>query len=213
MPTALFWVEETDEVELSLRRFTFGSEGFCRKVGTIDVGHSCSRRLKGRWKASRTDEGFLDLREPSEFRTRRWPGPCESCGESFRSARRQVNQERVYRAADGREWRMDDLPPGACFDAHWLPEAWKSPGGIGLSIVVPLGIPAEKWIADHHIWHPYAPATGGGNWDVTWPNPPDVSALQASPSIAHGGAGTPGYYHGWLGINGAPPGYLSDHIG
>lgn len=55
-------------------------------------------------------------------------------------------------------------------------------------------------------WCPDQGSTNGMGWQVTGWQPDDVSQLTASPSIIAGD------YHGWLGINGAPPGHFSDPL-
>ena len=57
-----------------------------------------------------------------------------------------------------------------------------------------------------HDWPVDAPSSGGGHW--TRSGDPRACNITASPSIAIGEPGKPGFYHGFL-----RAGVLTDHIG
>lgn len=104
-PVQTFWVEPTDEVELTLRRFETN-------------GNTCPDPV---WTHHRA---------------------TLKIGRAI--AGKDVDQEQVYRRPDtGEEWTYDTLPPGAMFDAWWLPDVWKGADGIGLVVICPDG-------RDHH---------------------------------------------------------------
>lgn len=100
---------------------------------------------------------------------------------------------------DGTDEVRDDQyhwGPGAMYDAtEWSPKSWRGPDGRCWAIVLPPASVADYWLIDGE-------ASSGGRWSRTG-SPPNVSV---TPSIA-----TPNY-HGFLGSNGAPPGYLSDDL-
>jgi hypothetical protein len=134
---SVFWAEPTDRVRLGLRRYVSGSDD-C----PVDRYHHALVMI-GEAPAEES-EGYLRVRDSDEYAgDPRWPAAC-SCGHPFDSSDTwQVWQDRIYRSADGREWALRDLPPGAMFDAHWAPAAWKGPDDISLVVVLPNG----------HSWH------------------------------------------------------------
>ena len=122
-----FWVEETGEVELSLRRFTFGQyepstpgDGYhddrpdhvaCPSMPKRDVkgqpgktyqsGHDASVPI-GRGVQRRNAEGYLEVVPRDEYPDDpRWPMTCEHCGGPMPDAALyQVNQEPIMREVD-----------------------------------------------------------------------------------------------------------------
>jgi len=136
-----FWTEPTEEVELSLRRFAWSSEDRC----PVNRYHNATVRI-GRAPVRMSEDGFLAAIHREEFDgDERWPLTCE-CGYVFVDDDQwQVNQHPYYRAADGREWARNDLPPGAMFDAWWMSDFWRGPDGIALQVILPNG---NEWAVD-----------------------------------------------------------------
>lgn len=62
-----------------------------------------------------------------------------------------------------------------------------------------------EWVIDSR-------SSNGTGWKITGWKDGDVSQLVASPSINYTGSATFQGYHGWLGCNGAPPGFLSNPV-
>jgi hypothetical protein len=57
----------------------------------------------------------------------------------------QLFHDRIYRAADGREWPLRELPPGAVYNAHWYADmGWVGADGRSLVVILPT--------ADRHPW-------------------------------------------------------------
>lgn len=89
-----------------------------------------------------------------------------------------------------------DWGPGAMYDAtRWTPGSWRGPDGRCWAVVLPPAGMADFWLIDGE-------ASSGGRWTRTG-EAPDLSV---TPSIL-----TPSY-HGFLGSNGTPPGYLSGDL-
>lgn len=117
----------------------------------------------------------------------RWPTAC-ACGYRFADDDPwQYNQDRIYRTSDGQLSTIDDLPPGAMYDAPWFADFWHGDDGRCLVVVLPDKTP---WVID-------GPATNGAGWTRSG-EPPGITAR---PSIA-----SPNY-HGWLN-----DGVLSDDL-
>lgn len=70
-------------------------------------------------------------------------------------------EARYRRPNTGEEWARHELPPGAMFDAFWMPAAWRGTDGISLVVILPTG---HGWYVDseaanctrpgepHHCW-------------------------------------------------------------
>lgn len=142
--TETFWVEPTGDVVLSLRRYSRDEVRPCRP----GKGYHDAAVPAGRAPAVTDADGYVFVNAPAPPASDpRWPMSCDYCDYRFESGDgRQMRQVRVYRCPDtGEEWAQDELPPGAMFDADWLPSAWKGPDGIALVVILPT--------ADRHPWH------------------------------------------------------------
>lgn len=148
-----FWLERTDQVAVGLRRYTAGSGGF-----TCAEGHHSALVYTGVEQATFTEDGYLEQREaPSDLNDPAWPSSCDRCGLEFEmhGLHHQLWQELLYRRTDTGELRVlhqeaaaPDAPsaePGACWDAWWLPVAYRGPDGIALMVRCPDG---HDWTVD-----------------------------------------------------------------
>jgi len=145
----------------------------------------------------------------------RWPAKCDSCEFHFaESDEYQLFEEHIYVDDGGVEHTLRDRTPGMMWEMPWLhdpltdePVVIDSAARTMLSpyyyrdwqlkrapicVVCPNG---AEWIVDQR-------ANNGEGWEVRGEAP----TLACSPSIV-----VPGY-HGWLGTNGAQPGYFTDDI-
>lgn len=187
-----FWVEETGDVELRLRRWAgTGAGGPC--LGSAGYHHASSEPVGRRSNAIDAD-GIIGEASLTGYGPRHasWPKRCEGCEYVFVAAdHRQVAQARLYRRpGTAEEWTERTLPPGAMFDCAWLPDAWRGPDGIALTVVTP----GKSGDARAHFWHVDGPA--GQHPAPAWSRTGDPRAepptVVASPSIL-----TPDY-HGFL---------------
>lgn len=104
----------------------------------------------------RSDDGAIDWIDPDSYLTHpAWPTHC-SCGYEFTEAdERQVNQDPIYVALDGRgEWTLSEAPPGAMWEAWWVGDWARVNGGAGPAWVFKLPNGAE-----------FMPGQGASNCD------------------------------------------------
>lgn len=197
MPTPCFWVQESGESVICLRRYSRDGEcplpyGYHNAQADIDVVPSAVDEDG----VDRTAVGY----EEPPFYDNRWPQKC-NCGYEFtRADRHQVISERLYVRPDtGETYRERALPAGAMYDARW--EHWRGPDGVALTVVLPGG----------HHWHVDDQAsncTRRGEPHQCWVRhgePPNVTVDKGGDTCAAGGGsilygqpGQPGYYHGFL---------------
>ena len=208
-----FWMEPTGRERRALRRYTRRPEG-----GAWTCAEGWHDALV--WTGEEVDtvlneHGYHDLSWPMPPPDDpRWPVQCAACGYLFfneGSDEWQTWAERLYRRTDTGDLRVlhwkyapPDAPtaePGAMFDAHWLPRV--GPDGIRLMVRCPRGDGTPGMCQD---WPVDEPSSSGGFWTRT--GDPRQANVTASPSIAIGAAGAPGYYHGHL-----QGGVLTEHIG
>ena len=217
-----FWVEETGDVQLSLRRFTFGvyhgatpGDGYhddrpdhvaCPAEGRRPVQGKPGVEYQGGHDASvdieqapmqRTPEGFIGALQVEDWDgDERWPTSCTKCGEAMpEGAIWQVNQERIYAEA-----HHGDAPARAWQQRDLPPGAmfdgyWypqKGTDGIALCVVLPGK--GGAFIP----WH--VDGRAGNQPDLSkpgWTRTGDPKAnpptVSATPSILVGGT-----YHGYL---------------
>lgn len=142
-PIKVFWLEQTEAVRVSLRRFTFSGDKKCR---ASDWGHDADTVIepettRGLWPDSSGDHDKLVTHDDP-----RWPADCEQCGEPFQQDDEwQVNVRKLWRGApDGRLYALHDAPKGAMWDAHWMGEHDRGPDGICLVVKTPGG----DWMVD-----------------------------------------------------------------
>lgn len=173
-----FWVAVTDRQARSLRRYVSRSDANCpASHGYHNASVPIDQVVMGDDVA--IEQGAGDFASDP-----RWPTHCE-CGYEFQETDpRQVFHERIYRCeADGREWQLRELPPGAMYDATWYRDESKKagPDGINLCVCLPPNGGLDYWFVD-------GAASNGPGWTRTG----TVPNVTANPSIL-----TP-RYHGWL---------------
>lgn len=126
----------------------------------------------------------------------RWPKAC-ACGYEFQDADEwQVFSEAIYRAEDGREFTLRDVPPGAMWDAWWGSEHWKGPDGKSMTVVCPDG---TQWCIDARASNCTMPEDKVHRCWIRHGEPPNLTVDKNGVTCA-AGAGSiavPGY-HGFL---------------
>jgi len=155
--TPTFWLEPTGEVAVALRRYHSNPGGF-----TCTDGFHQTLVFLGVepaiWREPDEHGRTLDARPDVDHADPRWPGMCAGgCGYQFADGDVwQVWQEQLYRRADTGETvslkarhpgdpadAPAGAPPGAMWDAWWMPASWHGPDGIALMVRLP----------DGHDWH------------------------------------------------------------
>lgn len=194
MPTPCFWLDPTGDERRWLRRFTFSNSQAGPCPGRAG-GHE-ARTLIGdgpitwvtpegqewagvgpRYMAG--DQARPDRSDP------RWPLTCEQCGYAFQGDDEwQLFNRQLYRRADNGELvTSEDAPPGALWDAWWLPDNYRGADGIALMAKTPGG----DWTVDGKASNSEAPR----GWTRTG-DPRNPPSLSVTPSIIAGS------YHGFL---------------
>jgi hypothetical protein len=206
-----FWMEPTNLMRLALRRYSSSDE--C-KVPCVKTYHNAQFWLPGDVEIERDERGYRSMDQCSdrfELDDPRWPTKCHDCEYEFtRTDNWQTWSQEMWRRTDNGELRImhrdhpDDVPMaeiGASWDAFWMREilGGRNPDGIVLTVRCPPEGMFNDWMVDHE-------ASSGGYWART--GDPRQCNVTATPSIAIGIPGTPGYYHGFL-----QNGVLTDHIG
>lgn len=132
MRIKVFFCDETDKVELRLRRF---EDGACDGRGyhnahseTVAWDTVPPREYVGPYRT----EDFADT-DP------RWPAKCDHCDHRFTpAAEKQVWADRILRRADtGEEFRSRERPVGSVIDAWWGSLRRRGPDGRCLSVMLP----------------------------------------------------------------------------
>ncbi len=153
--TPTVWLDHTDQVAIGLRRYTLGRPG--TDTYGCHTGHHSALVYVGTEQAAWRDDEYgrlLAARPATPHDHPRWPTAC-TCGYQFGPDDQWRDwQELLYRRADTGEQvtlrsHPDDrdaptpAPPGAMWDAWWMPESWRGPDGVALMVRLPNG----------HDWH------------------------------------------------------------
>ncbi len=204
-----FFLEETNQVALYLRRYVSASDAKC--PGPYGF-HNADVRIQDAdaiWAAMREgrERASLDLRpEVIPHDDPRWPSQC-SCGYVFQEADQwQLSQDLLYRRTDtGEIMPLRDVPPGGMWYSDWMlcpgSDRWRGPDGHSLTVRVP---------ASYHTGRTDWPIDGRAN-NCTRPDdtvhkcwvrhgvPPEITVDKAGDTCAAGGGSilVPGY-HGML---------------
>lgn len=176
-----FFLEPSDTVEESLRRFVFfkGEEPITCVGGK---GYHDAETVIGTkpWTPDVCNADDFDHADP------RWPKSC-ACGYVFQPEDAwQHNMTRLYVRKDtGALMTLSASPPGAMWYADWYPDEEKrAPDGRVLIVKTPGG-----------DWNVDAKSSNGPGWTRTG-TPPNVTA---NPSILCGKRADGSWtYHGWL---------------
>jgi hypothetical protein len=215
-----YWLDPDGTVALGLRRYRHDWDQGAAARWECEFGWHQAVAWRGEFAPQRWDTDPRGCQVtaaalPVDHADPRWPQVCAGgCGYRFAPADEwQEWEEPVYTSPGGARFVLHTgwppppgvtvAGPGACWDAWWLPDGWKGPDGIGLTVRCPRpdGTPGPP-----HDWQVDAPATGGGRWTRT--GDPHRGDLTVTPSIAAGVPGRPGYYHSHL-----QAGVLGDHLG
>lgn len=159
----VFWLEPTDQYEVSLRRYyrheylTKPDDGRGYNYAELVPGlsdtcpvmpgkysyHNLSVVLERITAAEYPTSGDDPVHFPHT--DHRWPLAC-ACGYVFRDVDYwQVNYDRLHHGApDGQLYSLRTAPVGAMWDAQWMSNFWKGPDGICLVVKTPGG----DWTVD-----------------------------------------------------------------
>ncbi len=160
--TQTYWMEPIGDVAVGLRRYA--TDRPAAAAFTCDAGWHDAIVFTGVEPAIWKDTGdrrTLGLRPAVEHADPRWPATCSRCTYRFVDTDRwQEWQELLYRRVDTgeivttRSRNPSDppgaplsAPPGAMWNAWWLPDtpAWRGPDGMSLMVRLPDG---HDWLVD-----------------------------------------------------------------
>jgi hypothetical protein len=186
---ACFWLEPTDFVEVSFRRYCHSDVQKCQAPRVPYPGHP---PVVWGYHDAETLIGIKGRTEPhdgsrlpsdEEKTDPRWATACV-CGYVFAPDDHwQIFTRTLYLSSSCVDlYTLHNAPIGAMYNAHWLDKATNKKATDGKCVV--LKTPAGDWWID-------GPANNGPGWDRTGV-PPFISC---SPSIAIGGSHP---LHGWL---------------
>ena len=207
--TPTFWLEPTDQVARGLRRYIR-----CDDATGYDCAHGYHSTLVyiDRQAAHYDDETYgrrtIGPVDEIPHDDPRWPTTC-ACGYVYSDEDHwQTWQELIYRRTDtGAEHVLHSAvggapdapsaPPGASWDAWWMPDDYRGPDGIALMVRCPSG---RDWCVDSQASNCTRPGEPHACWvrhgdpreyHVTVDKNGDTCAAGAGSIIA-------GDYHGFL---------------
>lgn len=207
--TKTYWLEPTETVAVGLRRYCHtGGSGW-----TCGDGYHSALAFTGEAPAlyvERDGRRSLDVRPATVRDDPAWPRSCR-CGYVFAEDDPwQDWQELIYRRTDTgehvtlRDRQPSDVggpapaPPGATWDAWWMPDAWRGPDGIALMARCPNG---HHWTVDGRASNCTLPDDRVHKCWVRHGDPRDcrVSVDKNGVTCAAGGGSIQaGDYHGFL---------------
>lgn len=189
-----FWLEPTDQVEMSLRRY---ARGDCKLMPGQYSRHDASVVI-GRSAASEMPRGHAVHGDLWSHVDERWPKQC-ACGYQFRDEDEwQFNPDRLYRRSDtGDLVTLRAAPAGAMWNASWFTDSQMYRGPDGRSICVKT--PGGEWMIDGPASNCTKPNDLGHKCWVRHGEPPDLT-IDKKGNTCSAGAGSimAGKYHGFL---------------
>jgi hypothetical protein len=141
-PIKTFYLELSDSVRVSLRRFTFSADSACAER----CGHDASVVIID--SIAKADWPHATGADVIANDDTRWPTSCARCGYAFTGSDEfQVSNESLWRGApDGRLYTLHDAPVGATWNADWMTGDPHYCGADGRSLVVKT--PGGDWMVD-----------------------------------------------------------------
>jgi hypothetical protein len=194
--TQTYWLEPTDRVQVGLRRYTRHDGAW-----TCEAGWHQAMTLTGTAPVVLNAEGLeVSPGIVTPHDDPRWPAACEKeCGYQFTEDDQwQDWSHRLYRRTDtGEEMGLRDAPPGASWNAWWLPESYRGPDGLALVVKCPNG---RDWNVDSQASNCTRPGQPHQCW-VRHGDPRECRVtVDKNGETCAAGAGSilAGDYHGFL---------------
>lgn len=127
----------------------------------------------------------------------RWPKKCDHCDYLFAPEDHwQINHIQWYRDFDNKLYVLREMPPGAMWDAYWMPDNWKGPDGRSLHVVLPNG---HEWCIDGRASNCTKPDDKVHRCWVRHGEPPNLTVDKNGNTCAAGaGSILSGDFHGFL---------------
>lgn len=158
-PVKVFWLYETSDVRVSLRRYRSvecpSGKSYCDASVVI-----VERAPASEWGVTYDDGSYRSLSDLILPFDPRWPLACAACGTPFvEDDPRQVNPSHLYSGSPDQRtqqlFTLRDAPAGAMWDAEWMPDWYKGADGICLMVRLPNG---SDWCVDSEASNCTAPA-------------------------------------------------------
>lgn len=189
MGVRTFWAEPTGRTIRKLRRYSQvdpkcpGPYGYHNASAPLDIVEGDHHATGDLWPHD--DPG--------------WPGACDGCGRPFTPDDHwQLSCSREYRSVVSREtFALADAPPGAMWDADWMPDAWRGPDGIALCVKLPDG---SDWLVDAQASNCTRPGEDHKCWIRHGDPRTEPVTVDKNGETCAAGAGSiqSGNYHGFL---------------
>lgn len=210
--TRTFWLEPTDRVAVGLRRYARHGQGSSPERFTCAGGYHSALVFTGEADAVFDDrDGRRVLAEQPEVPhdDPLWPTHCD-CGYHFTEDDHwQGWQEQIYRRTDTGErytlrgqqpsdvGGLPGAPPGAMWDAWWMPRSWAGPDGVCLMVRLPNG---RDWHVDAEASNCTRPGEPHRCWVRHGDPRTDRVTVDKNGDTCAAGAGSilAGDYHGFL---------------
>lgn len=183
-----FWLDPTDEVEVSLRRYHGEHDSACCK--TSGYGYHNATALMERGHRHSYPQVHGDVWPHHDHR---WPATC-SCGYIFADTDHwQFNPDGLYRCANNGELvTLENAPPGAMFNSYWHANDDLFRAGTD-GVFLSVKLPDQTW------WCVDGPGNRDGELVAgVWTRQGQIPRVSASPSIHIHGLNMPTTYHGHL---------------
>lgn len=186
-----FWIEETGEVRLALRRWSHGADRCAPPGAPLHTAEVVIGLAPMSEHLHAPGERYLQARFEVRKDDPRWPQACQRCSYRFQPEdewQHDVHPLYAGTPEGGTRWvgALREAPPGAMWDAWWVAKWKPGPGGIRLNVQTPAGI---EWDVD-------GPANNGPGWsrEGMVPNVTARPSIQIDPAPDYGREG----YHGFL---------------
>lgn len=208
-------VRETHRWHISMRRYSRADGGCAANVG---YGYHNGQSPILETVTGEPDADGIYRRLPDDDhwpRTdSRWPVKCDHCAYVFTDSDHwQTFTVQVFVDNAGKEYGRRDLPPGAMWFEDEEEEYRRGPDGRSVHVILPDG---SIWAIDGPCSNCGLP-NDRGPFDKThrcWVRhgiPPQLVVDKQGRTCSAGAGSIVGHngYHGFLGCNGAPPGYFT----
>lgn len=181
MPWLCFVIEPTDRARVYLRRFSWKQRGTVECPGHFPY-HNADLHLLDEVSEhpSPWPKSSEKMADEGQY-AGRFPTAC-ACGYVFdEQDERELVHARLFRAADGREFTLDQAPPGSMWNATWWPYFRHAEA------------PADGWnptvkLPDGIEWHIDGCPNNGGRWTRSG-KPPTLTVEPSIKAVR---------YHGYL---------------
>lgn len=149
--TRVFWCEPTGQCRVWLRRFVSKENGLAEPCPAMpgEGSYHNAKVFVGDVSEERDADGYIKHIPPTKYEgDARWPAAC-ACGRAFEDKDyRQVFTRTLYIRMDQPTLPpqpIEDMPPGAMWDAWWLEENWRGADGLHVMARCPDG---HDWLID-----------------------------------------------------------------